>query len=109
MPSVCELKTQKKKKKKLGGRGGWGGGGGRYFLAWPNNTDLSEMFVLFIDHFKEYSRGESRRRFTGTCIRSMILSVFMYYTVCYFIGISYAVVRQISMLFIDNKISVFCK
>ena len=27
----------------------------------------------------------------------------MYYTVCYFTGIVYAVVRQISMLFIDDK------
>jgi len=27
----------------------------------------------------------------------------MYYTVCYLTGIFYAVVRQISMLFIDNK------
>ena len=34
--------------------------------------------------------------------------MFMYYTVCYFTGILYAVVRQISMLFIDNKDSVFC-
>ena len=32
----------------------------------------------------------------------------MYYTVCYLTGIFYAVVRQISMLFIHNKISVFC-
>ena len=32
----------------------------------------------------------------------------MYYTVCYLTGIFYAVVRQISMLFIDNKISVLC-
>ena len=32
----------------------------------------------------------------------------MYYTVCYLTGIFYAVVRQISMLSIDNKISVFC-
>ena len=32
----------------------------------------------------------------------------MYYTVCYLPGIFYAVVRQISMLFIDNRISVFC-
>ena len=32
----------------------------------------------------------------------------MYYTVCYLTGILYAVVRQISMLFIDNTISVFC-
>ena len=30
----------------------------------------------------------------------------MYYTVCYFIGICYAVVRQISVLFIDNTDSV---
>ena len=32
----------------------------------------------------------------------------MYYTVCYLTGIFYAVVRPISLLFIDNKISVFC-
>ena len=32
----------------------------------------------------------------------------MYYTVCYFTGIFCAVVRQISMLFIDNKDSEFC-
>ena len=32
----------------------------------------------------------------------------MYYSVCYFTCIFYAVVRQISMLFIDNKDSVFC-
>ena len=32
-----------------------------------------------------------------------------YYTVCYFTGIFHAVVRQISMLFTDNKDSVFCK
>ena len=32
----------------------------------------------------------------------------MYYTVCYFTGIFYAVVRQIYTLFIDNKDSVFC-
>ena len=31
----------------------------------------------------------------------------MYYTVCYFTCIFYAIVRQISMLFIDNKDSVF--
>ena len=29
--------------------------------------------------------------------------------VCYFTGIFHVVVRQISMLFIDNKDSVFCK
>ena len=29
-----------------------------------------------------------------------------YYTVCYFTSIFYAVVRQISMLFIDSKYSV---
>ena len=32
----------------------------------------------------------------------------IYYTVCYLTGIFYAVVRQISTLFIDNKIDVFC-
>ena len=31
-----------------------------------------------------------------------------YYTVCYLTCIFYAVVRQFSMLFIDNKDSVFC-
>ena len=31
-----------------------------------------------------------------------------YYAVCYFTCIFYAVVRQISMLFIDNKDSVVC-
>ena len=30
-----------------------------------------------------------------------------YYTVCYFTCIFYAVIRQSSMLFIDNKGSVF--
>ena len=34
--------------------------------------------------------------------------MFMYYTVSYFTGIFCAVVRPISMLFIDNKDSVFC-
>ena len=34
--------------------------------------------------------------------------MFVYYNVCYFTGILYAVVRQISMLFKDNKYSVFC-
>ena len=33
--------------------------------------------------------------------------MFMYYTMCYFTDIFYAVVRQISMLFIDTKDSVF--
>ena len=42
--------------------------------------------------------------FYNTCV-----PMFMYYTVCYFTGIFYAVVRQISMLFRDNKDSVFCK
>ena len=32
----------------------------------------------------------------------------MYYTVWYFTGKFYAVVRQISMLFIDSKDYVFC-
>ena len=32
----------------------------------------------------------------------------VYYTVCYLTGIFYAVVGQISMLFIDNEMSVFC-
>ena len=32
--------------------------------------------------------------------------MFMFYTVCYFTGIVYAVLRQMYMLFIDNKESV---
>ena len=40
---------------------------------------------------------------------SICVLMLMHYTVCYFTGISYAVVRQISMLFIDNKDYVFCK
>lgn len=35
--------------------------------------------------------------------------VLCYYVVCYFTGILYAVVRQISMSFIDNKDSGFCR
>ena len=31
-----------------------------------------------------------------------------YYTVCYFTSIFYAVVRHISVLFVDNKDSAFC-
>ena len=42
--------------------------------------------------------------FYNTCVL-----MFMHYTVCYFTDIFYAVVKQISMLFIDNKGSVFCK
>ena len=34
--------------------------------------------------------------------------MFMYYTVCYFSVIFYSVVIKISMLFIDNKDSIFC-
>ena len=34
--------------------------------------------------------------------------MFVYYTVCYFTCIFYAVVKPISMLFIDNKDSVSC-
>ena len=41
------------------------------------------------------------------CVPSRLVML-MFYTLCVFIGIFYAVVRQISMLFIDNKDSVFC-
>ena len=41
--------------------------------------------------------------FYNTCVL-----MFMYYTVCYFPCIFYAVIRQISMLFINNKDCVFC-
>ena len=39
---------------------------------------------------------------------NICILMLMYYTVYYFTGIFYAVVRHISMLFIDNKDSVFC-
>ena len=39
---------------------------------------------------------------------NMCVLMFMSYMVRYFTGIFYAVVRQISMLLIDNKDSVFC-
>ena len=57
------------------------------------------------------SEWQSMSCFTGICIISMILSCTYVLCIipCYLTGILYAVVRQISMLFIDNKISVFCK
>ena len=39
---------------------------------------------------------------------SIYILMFMYLIVCYFTGLFYAVIRQISMLFIDNKDSGFC-
>ena len=62
--------------------GGWGGGGG-----WPSRLKDNELCVL-------------------QCIIICVL-VFMYYNVCYFTSIFYAVVRLISMLSIDSKDSVF--
>ena len=49
----------------------------------------------------------------GTGLRHQCTSIvsyfnIWYYAVRYFTGIFYAVVRQISMLFIDNKDSGFC-
>ena len=38
----------------------------------------------------------------------VLMLCIIYYTVCYLTGIVYAVVRQISMLFLVNKIYVFC-
>ena len=36
----------------------------------------------------------------------IILLFMYYYTVCYFTGIFYAVVRQISMLFVDSRVNI---
>ena len=48
-------------------------------------------------------------RFKDKVLCVLCVLVFMYYyIVCYFTRIFYAVVRQISLLFIDNKDSVFC-
>ena len=45
---------------------------------------------------------DSKIRYSVLCVLMFVY----YYTVSYFIGIFYAVVRQISMLLIDNKDSV---
>ena len=69
-----------------GGGGGGGGGGGRQLIL------LTEAVYWYLHY-----------------IYDLVLMLYiMYYTVCYLTGIFYAVVRQISMLFRDNKISVFC-
>ena len=49
---------------------------------------------------------DSKIKYSLFC--NIYVLMFTYYTVCYSIGIFYAVVRQISKLFIDNKDSVFC-
>ena len=41
-------------------------------------------------------------------IKYSVFYVYLLHTVCYFICIFHAVIRQISMLFIDNKDSLFC-
>ena len=43
-----------------------------------------------------------------SCPLGQFCFAFCVHTVCYFTGIFYAVVRQIIILFIDNKDSVFC-
>ena len=48
-----------------------------------------------------------RERERVLCVLCVVM--FMYYTVCYFTGIFDAVVRQISVLFMDSKDSVFKK
>ena len=47
---------------------------------------------------------DSKIKYSVLCV----LMFMYYYTVCYFTCICYAVVRQVSVLFIDNKYSVFC-
>ena len=49
---------------------------------------------------------DSNRKYS--VLYNICVIMFMYYTVYYFTGIFYAVVRQISMLIIDNKDSVVC-
>ena len=43
-----------------------------------------------------------------TVFYNICVLMFMYYTVCCFTGLFYAIVRHISMLFIDNEDSVLC-
>jgi len=49
----------------------------------------------------------SRLKDKVLCVLCVLMFMY-YYTVCNFTCVFYAVVRQISILFIDNKDSVFC-
>ena len=72
------------------------------------DIDVYSAFAVIFNILCLEVAYDSVRLFTGICIISMILYLcIMYYTMCYLTGIFYAVVKQISMLFIDNKISVF--
>ena len=48
-----------------------------------------------------------RQTVTSSMTTDHDVFIVTFYTVCYFTGIFYAVERQISMLFIDNKDSVY--
>ena len=55
-----------------------------------------------------YKRVHVDSKIKYTEFYNICVLMFMHYTVCYFTGIFYAVVRQISMLVINNEDSVFC-
>ena len=59
--------------------------------------------VLPLTSLKPYRQAKPAHTFYNICIL-----IVMYYAVCYFTGIFYAVVWQFFVLFIDNKDSVFC-
>ena len=76
------------------------------------NIDVYSAFVVIFNILRLEVAYDSMRLFYWYLhyIYDLILYLcIMYYTVCYLTGTFYAVVRQISMLFIDNKISVFCR
>ena len=63
----------------------------------------------------EGSLGRTARTATSTLTQllnsvfySICVLMFMYYTMCCFTSVLYAAERHISVLFIDNKDSVFC-
>ena len=64
-----------------------------YFFDCQTDFGVDNVLLVFALYLRSYL---------------VLMLCIMYYTVCYLTGIFYAVVRQISMLFIDNKKIVFC-
>ena len=76
-----------------------------HFCVFNQNAfdSLINDSVIYVDsHIHAWLTGF----IANDCLCFSYVLMFMYYTVCYFTGLFYAVVRQISMLFIDNKDSV---
>ena len=74
------------------------------------NSDVYSAFAVIFNILCLEVAYDSMRLFYWhwRCIYDLLLYLcIMYRTVCYLTGIFHAVVRQISMLFIDSKDSVF--